>query len=63
MKKELNNYAKSVYFECFFLFVAYKNEKKMHGKYPIWGNERTLRETTIMSVFELLRYQNAKRHN
>ncbi len=34
----------------------------MHLKYSIWGNEKTLRETCIQSVFQLLTYQNAKRH-
>ncbi len=54
-----NNVTKKKYFEYFFEFVMLRNDK-IYVKYPIWRNEKTLRETCIMSVFELLRYQNAK---
>ncbi len=43
-----------------FELFTYKNAK-MHGKYPILENERTLKETCIISVFDL-RYQNDKTH-
>ncbi len=35
----------------------------MHAKYPICKNERTLRETFIMSVFNFLGTKNAKTHD
>ncbi len=31
----------------------------MHAKYPIWGNERTLPETCIISVTKTLKLMNS----
>ncbi len=34
---------------------------KMHTKYgKVWGNDKTLRETCIINVFEFHKYQKAK---
>ncbi len=37
-----------------------KKKNPENVKYPILGNERTLQESCIMSIFDLLRYQNGK---
>ncbi len=43
-----------------FEIVTQKNTK-MHTKYgKVWGNDKTLRETCIINVFEFHRYQKAK---
>ncbi len=47
---------------CILRFLSSLRTKnaKIHAKYTIWENENKLREKCIMSVFELLRYQNVK---
>ncbi len=42
--------------------ILTKINTKIHRKYSRWGNKNTLRETCIMFVLELLRYQKAKTH-
>ncbi len=37
--------SKNKYFVFFFSILRRKIEKKMHSKNPIWGNEKTSRET------------------
>ncbi len=44
-----------------FQLVRYTTAK-MHGIYPILGNETILREKFNISVFKLIIYQNAKVH-
>ncbi len=47
--KKSNNITKNKVLSVFQI-VTY-NIAIMYGKYPIWGNEKKLRETFIMSVF------------
>ncbi len=44
MEKEINN-SRNRFFESF--WACYVKKKKMHGKYRIWGNERTLPEAWV----------------
>ncbi len=51
-KTEQHN--QTVYYECFFFphlryQILGKKTPKMHAKYRIWRNEKTLQETCIMS--------------
>ncbi len=45
------------------VFHIVKCEKaKMHAKHPIWGKERTFKETCLLSVYERVRHQNVKKY-
>ncbi len=61
MEKQ-NNITKNKSFECFVRFLRKKMPKWIEN--TVYGkNEKTLRETCIMSVFDLLSIKRVKRMN